>query len=117
VAVPQEPADATYAPKLSREDGRIDWRKSAEIIGRQIRAFDPWPGTFTALAGNPLKISAARPVDGSGVPGTVLDNALTVACGSDALRLTRVQLPGRAPLEADAFLRGHPVSPGTVLGQ
>jgi len=117
VAVPQQPADATYAPKLSREDGRIDWRKSAEIIGRQIRAFDPWPGTFTALAGNPLKILAARPVVGSGVPGTVLDNALTVACGSGALRLTRVQLPGRAPLEADAFLRGHPVSPGTVLGQ
>jgi methionyl-tRNA formyltransferase len=116
VAVPQQPADATYAPKLSREDGRIDWRKSAEVIDRQIRAFHPWPGTFTTLAGNPLKILAAKPTDGSGVPGTVLDSALTIACGSNAIRLTRVQFPGRTPLDADAFLRGHAVSPGTVLG-
>jgi methionyl-tRNA formyltransferase len=116
VAVPQQPADATYAPKLSREDGRIDWRKSAEVIDRQIRAFHPWPGTFTTLAGNPLKILAAKPTDDSGVPGTALDSALTIACGSNAIRLTRVQFPGRTPLDADAFLRGHAVSPGTVLG-
>ncbi len=113
---PQREADATYAPKLSRDDGRIDWSKSAEILDRQIRAFDPWPGTFTSLGGDPLKILAARPADGAGAPGTVLDSALTVACGSRAIRLTRVQLPGRAALDADAFLRGHPVPPGTVLG-
>ena len=116
-AVPQRPADATYAPKLSREDGRIDWRASAEIICRQIRAFDPWPGTFTTLASTPLKILAAKPTGGRGVPGTVLDAALTIACGRDAIRLTRLQLPGRTPLDAGPFLRGHPVSSGTVLGQ
>ena len=116
-AVPQHSADATYAPKLSRADGRIDWQNPAEIIGRQIRAFDPWPGTLTALAGKPLKVLAAKPAAGWGVPGTALDTALTIACGSDALRLTRVQLAGRAPLDAEAFLRGHPVSPGTVLGR
>jgi methionyl-tRNA formyltransferase len=115
--VRQTEADATYAPKLSREDGRVDWSKSAGIIDRQIRAFDPWPGTFTTLAGSPLKILAAKPARGSGAPGMVLDTALTMACGHDAIRLTRIQLPGRAPLDADAFLRGHPVPPGTVLGR
>jgi methionyl-tRNA formyltransferase len=114
--VPQTEADATYAAKLSREDGRIDWGNPADLIDRQIRAFDPWPGTFTTIGGAPLKILAARPVAGSGVPGTVLDSALTIACGSDAIRLTRVQLPGRGTRDADAFLRGHPVPPGTMFG-
>jgi methionyl-tRNA formyltransferase len=113
---PQTESDATYAPKLSREDGRIDWSKSAEIIDRQIRAFDPWPGTFSTLAGNPLKILAAKPASGSGPPGTVLDDALCVACGLHAIRLTKVQLPGRTALDADAFLRGHPVPPGIMIG-
>ena len=113
---PQTEADATYAPKLSREDGRIDWSKPAEFIDRQIRAFDPWPGTFSTLAGNPLKILAARPASGSGPPGTVLDDALCIACGLHAIRLTKVQLPGRTALDAQAFLRGHPVLPGTVIG-
>jgi methionyl-tRNA formyltransferase len=115
-AEPQTEADATYAPKLSRDDGRLDWSLPADRIDRQIRAFDPWPGTFSTLAGNPLKILAARPANGSGPPGTILDNALCVACGRDAIRLTKVQLPGRTALDADAFLRGHPVPPGTVLG-
>jgi methionyl-tRNA formyltransferase len=116
IPMPQTETDATYAPKLSREDGRIDWTKPAETIDRQILAFDPWPGTFTSLAGIPLKILAALPVSGSGAPGTVLDNALTIACGDQAIRLTKVQLPGRSALAANDFLRGHPISPGTVVG-
>jgi len=115
--VPQVEADATYAPKLSREDGRIDWTRPAEIIDRQIRAFDPWPGTFTTLAGVTLKILAAKPAQGTGVPGTVLGPNLTVACGRHAIRLTKIQLPGRGALDADAFLRGHAVPAGTILGQ
>ncbi len=115
--VPQVEADATYAPKLSREDGRIDWTRPAEVIDRQIRAFDPWPGTFTTLAGITLKILAAKLADGAGAPGTVLGPNLTVACGLDAIRLTRIQLPGRGALDADAFLRGHAVQAGTILGQ
>lgn len=119
--VPQPEAGATYAPKLSREDGRIDWTQGADHIDRQVRAFDPWPGTFTTLAGAPLKILAVRmldshPADGSGPPGTVLDSALTVACGQDAIRVLRLQLAGRAALETGAFLRGHSIPPGTVLG-
>jgi methionyl-tRNA formyltransferase len=115
-AEPQPAIGATYAPKLSREDGRIDWSQTAQNIDRKIRAFNPWPGTFTTLDGSPLKILAAKPAIGSGAPGTVLDRSLIIACGSDAIRLTRVQLPGRAALDADVFTRGHPVPPGTLLG-
>ena len=115
-AEPQPSDGATYAPKLNRDDGRIDWGRPATEIDRQVRAFDPWPGTFTMLGGSPLKVLAARAVDAQGQPGTVIDTHLTVACGRGAMRLTRVQLPGRAALDADAFLRGHPIAPGTVLG-
>jgi methionyl-tRNA formyltransferase len=114
--VPQNEAEATYAPKLTREDGRIDWAKPAAQIDRQVRAFDPWPGTFTTQAGTPVKILTVRPAEGHGLPGTVLDNSLTVACGEGALRVQRVQLAGRAVLETAAFLRGHAIPPGTVLG-
>jgi methionyl-tRNA formyltransferase len=117
-SVPQPADGASYAPKLSREDGRLDWREDAQALDRRVRAFDPWPGTFTLLDGAPLKVLGVHPVACEGaIPGTVLDDALTVACGRDALRLTRVQLPGRAALDAAAFLRGHPVRRGTLLGQ
>jgi methionyl-tRNA formyltransferase len=114
--VAQSDLDATYAPKLTREDGRIDWNQSAMAIDRRIRAFQPRPGTFTTVGGNPLKVISATPVEAVGTAGTVLDSALTVACGYQAIRLTKVQLPGRAAVDAGAFLRGHAVPPGTVLG-
>jgi methionyl-tRNA formyltransferase len=114
--VPQPEAGVTYAPKLSREVGRIDWTGDATAIERQVRAFDPWPGTFTTLHGAVLKVLAADLVAGSGRTGMVLDGALTVAAGAGALRLTRVQLAGRPAMAADTFLRGHPVAAGTVLG-
>lgn len=114
--VPQPAEGATYAAKLTREDGHLDWSLPAEALARRVRALNPWPGTFTALAGAPFKILAAHPEAGSGVPGTVLDDALLVACGTGALRLTRVQAPGRAALDASAFLRGHPVPRDTRLG-
>jgi methionyl-tRNA formyltransferase len=108
---------ATFAPKLTREDGRIDWSQSAPAIDRRIRAFEPWPGTFTTLRGKTLKVLSATPVEATGIAGTVLDFALTVACGIQAIRLTKVQLPGRPALDTSVFLRGHSVAPGTVLGQ
>jgi methionyl-tRNA formyltransferase len=113
-----QPEGATYAAKLSRDDGVIDWRDDAVRIDRQIRALNPWPGTVTTLDGAVLKVLAAALIDYSGeaAAGTALDDALTVACGRGALRLVRVQLPGRAPLAAGDFLRGHPVKPGTRLG-
>jgi methionyl-tRNA formyltransferase len=114
VSQPEE--GATYAPKLSREDGRIDWSHDAVAIDRRIRAFDPWPGTFTTLGGNVLKVLSATVADGNGAPGSVLDNELRVACGRGALRLGRVQLGGRAAMDAAAFLRGHPIATGARLG-
>lgn len=114
-ATPQ-PEGGTYAPKLGREDGRIDWSRDAAAIDRQVRALNPWPGTYTTLGGQILKILSATPVPGSGAPGTVLDSDFTIACGDAALRPSRVQLPGRPATNTDAFLRGHPVPPGTVLG-
>ena len=82
-----------------------------------MRAFDPWPGTFTTLRGAGAEgAGALRRRSGSGSPGTVLDDRLTVACGSGALRLMRVQLAGRPAMAADAFLRGHAVPAGTMLG-
>ncbi|MGA3400600.1 MAG: methionyl-tRNA formyltransferase [Acetobacteraceae bacterium] len=115
-AVPQPAEGATYAPKLTREDGRIDWTHDAAAIERRVRAFDPWPGTFTSVQGAVLKVLAAELAEGAGAPGTVLDERLTIACGRGALRLTRVQLGGRAAMPAEAFLRGHRVSAGSTLG-
>lgn len=127
--VPQPTEGVTYAPKLTREDGRIDWLRDTAAIERQVRAFDPWPGTFTTLNGAMLKVLGAAVVGGSGPlplwegdfphhpPGSVLDADLTIACGTGILRLTRVQLAGRAAMDTDAFLRGHPVPPGTILGK
>lgn len=110
-----QPEGATYAPKLTREDGRLHWTDPAPVLDRRIRALNPWPGTWTTLAGEPLKILAADPADGAGPPGAVLDDRLLVACGGGALRLRRVQRPGRPAMDAAALLRGHPIPPGTVL--
>ncbi len=114
--VPQPADGVTYAPKLSREDGRVVWEQDGAAIERRVRAFDPWPGTFSTVDGTVLKILAVSLADGGGPPSTVLDDALLVACGRGALRLTRVQLAGRAAMDAAAFLRGHPIPPGTRLG-
>jgi methionyl-tRNA formyltransferase len=115
VSQPQE--GVTYAPKLHREAGRIDWSHAATTIDRQVRAFDPWPGSFTTLRGTALKVLAVELCSGSGEPGAVLDGRLTVACGAGALRLIRVQLAGRPAMPAEAFLRGHEVPAGTLLGR
>ncbi|MGE0419360.1 MAG: methionyl-tRNA formyltransferase [Acetobacteraceae bacterium] len=115
-AEPQPATGACHAPKLTRDDARIDWTADATVIERQVRAFDPWPGTFTMLGGAVLKVVATQVVEGAGPPGQVLDGDLTVACGRGALRLIRVQLAGRSVMDGSSFLRGHRVPPGTVLG-
>jgi methionyl-tRNA formyltransferase len=114
--VPQPPEGATYASKLEREDGRLTWTDDAAGLARRVRALNPWPGTFCRWDNEILKILAAEEAQGSGAPGTVLDDALLVATGHGALRLTRIQAPGRAAMDAAAFLRGRRVPPGTLLG-
>jgi methionyl-tRNA formyltransferase len=107
-----QPSDGfTYAKKISREEGRIDWRKPAIEIERQVRALDAW---FEAK-GERIKLLAAELAPSHGAAGTVLDAAPTIACGTGALRLATLQRPGRAPLDGAAFLRGFALPPGTVL--
>lgn len=113
---PQPAEGATYAAKLTREAGRLDWAEPAKALDRRVRAMDPWPGAFTTIRDVLLKVLEAAPEPISGPPGHVLDDALLVGCGAGALRLTRVQLAGGRPLPAAAFLRGHPLPPGTILG-
>ncbi len=116
-AKPQPADGVTYAKKLTREDGVIDWRKPAVDIERQVRAMTPWPGAFFEHGGTHFKVLAAEAsLQGAGEPpGTVLDDKLLVACGAGALRLRRVQREGRAAMDAEAFLRGFPLPPGTRL--
>ena len=106
---PQDNAFATYAPKLKREDGKIDWSDPADTIERQIRAFDPWPGAFMKFAGRNLKIFSAVVVDVRGKPGEILrdEKELVVAAGEDAVSLGDVQLEGKRRMAAAEFLRGY----------
>ena len=105
----QENQLATYAPKLEREHGRVDWAEPAEVIERKIRAFDPWPGAFMEFDKRKLKIFRATIVDCSGSPGEILagENELVVAAGKDALSLDEVQLEGKRRMSAADFLRGQ----------
>jgi methionyl-tRNA formyltransferase len=110
--IPQDNALATYAPKLTRDDGKIDWSEPAEIIERKIRAFNPWPGAFTEIATpgvRKLKIFSTAIVDLSGKPGEFLrsEKELIVAAGKNALSLNEVQPEGKRRMDAAAFLRGH----------
>lgn len=121
-AQPQPDEGVTYAAKLDRREGWLDWRRPAVELERQVRAFTPWPGAFSSLAGpkgpERLKVLAATVVErtsGDAAPGTVLDDVLTVACGSGALRLDRVQRPGKAAMDAAALLRGFSVPAGVTL--
>ena len=106
--ISQDQALATYAPKLNREAGRINWNESAEIIQRKIRAYDPWPGAFTDFNGRNLKIFSATIVDLRGKAGEILrkDQDLVVATSDRALSMTEVQLEGKRRMSAAEFLRG-----------
>ena len=112
---PQAEEGATYAAKLTRDEGRLDWNRPATELEHQVRAFSPWPGAWFTHGDDRLKVVAAELAPGSGAPGSVIDDQLTIACGAGALRLLNVQREGRAPMTAAAFLRGYPIARGTVL--
>ena len=88
---------------------------SAAALDRRIRAMNPWPGCFFQAGEEVIRVLAAEPAAGEGLPGTVLDGAPTIACGKRAIRLLRLQRAGRAAMPAADFLRGFPMAPGTVL--
>jgi methionyl-tRNA formyltransferase len=119
---PQPQDGVTYARKIEREDGRLDWRQTAASLERQVRALDPWPGVYfespgRRSGGERVRVLAAiaSPGESGSKPGTVLDDNLSIACGEGAFRPLRLQRPGRAPLDAAAFLRGFPIAAGTML--
>ena len=109
--IPQDNTLATYAPKLTRDDGRIAWSESVEVIERKIRAFNPWPGAFMKLGRRNLKIFSASIADLSGEPGEILrsEKELVIAAGNGAVSLGEVQLEGKRQMRAAEFLRGHRV--------
>jgi len=113
---------ATYAHKLNKDEARIDWQRPAVELERLVRAFFPWPITHSLLAGEALKVLSANVSEGQGTPGEILGaskDGLVVACGRQALCLTRLQLPGGKPLNfSDLFnSRREKFAVGTVLGQ
>lgn len=118
---PQDGSQATYAPRVTKEDGLIDWSEPAEVIERKVRAFDPWPGAYTYWQGRRLRIVRAGVVAGwcgADEPGTVLDTAYgpAVATGGGALLLRELQLEGRCCVGCAEFLRGQRGFIGSVLG-
>lgn len=114
----QDDALSCYAPMLKKEDGRIDWHRSALEIHNQVRGLDPWPGAYTHLDGEVLKIADTTPEEGAGESGTVVSagpEGVRVACLEGILKIGALQLPGKKRLPAGEFLRGRPVLPGTRL--
>ena len=114
---PQPEVGATYAAKLTRADGALDWRRPAVELDRMVRALNPWPGTWFVCGDERVRVLAAEPLSdgGSAAPGTVINEVPTVACGDGALRLTRLQRPGKAAMDAADFLRGFALPAGSVL--
>lgn len=121
-AVPQDHRRATYVHKLTKEDGRIDWAMPAETIRNRIRGFQPWPGCFFEWprgAGHFVKVFRASVEQRCGLPGEVLDirgNGPLVAAGEDSIRLTEIQPEGKSIMSGQAFLCGHALRKGEILG-
>jgi methionyl-tRNA formyltransferase len=112
---PQPANGVTYAQKIIKEETRIDWGKRAQGVHNHIRGLSPFPGAWFELGGDRVKVLRSTRAEGSGAPGTVLDDRLTIACTEGAVRLVSLQRAGRQPMATDDFLRGNPVKPGTVL--
>lgn len=116
---PQAAEGVTYAKKIRTKEARIDWAKPAPEVDRKIRGLSPFPGAWFELPTEkgPVRVKALLSAfeDADGQPGEVLDEGLLVACGEGAVRLLRVQREGRGPQDAEAFLRGTQVAPGTRL--
>ncbi|WP_170452926.1 methionyl-tRNA formyltransferase [Ruegeria arenilitoris] len=112
---PQPEVGVTYAAKIDKAEARVDWSRPAVEIDRQIRGLSPFPGAWSQIEGERVKLLASRLSDEQGVPGEVLDDALRVACGTGAVELLRLQRAGKAAQDRETFLRGWPIPAGTRL--
>ncbi len=115
----QNDDESTYAPMMKKEDGRIDWNKSAQEVHNQVRGLDPWPGAYTTYNGDLLKLVGTTPeTSGNGEPGSVLvadKDGVRIACGEGSLLIQELQLAGRKRLKAADFLRGCELSQGDMF--
>ncbi|MDX1780846.1 MAG: methionyl-tRNA formyltransferase [Thalassovita sp.] len=112
---PQPEEGVTYAHKIDKAEAAVDWSAPAKEVDRKIRGLSPFPGAFIEHEGQRIKLLASCLAQGTGAPGEILDDNLTVACGSGAVRLLRLQRAGKAAQDADIFLRGLPLPKGTRL--
>jgi len=110
---PQSDEGATYADKIDKSETRIDWARPWQQVHNHCRGLSPFPGAWFELGGVRVKVLRSTKGEGSGAPGMVLDDKLTIACGDGAVRLVEVQRAGRQPMHADEFLRGAAVAVGT----
>ncbi|HWV41344.1 methionyl-tRNA formyltransferase [Pseudorhodoplanes sp.] len=117
--VPQPNEGVTYAEKIDKAETRIDWSRPAQDVRNHIRGLSPFPGAWFEMPGDkgPARVKVLRSTlsDGSGAPGTVLDDNLAIACGNGAIRILELQRAGKQPMKADEFLRGTKLARGTVL--
>lgn len=120
---PQDDALSCYASLMKKEDGRIDWRQSSLVIHNLVRGLTPWPGAYTTLQGETLKLGSTLPESGGDTdfdPGTIVaadSEGVRIACGDGILLVRELQLPGKKRLSAADFLRGRALPPGTILGE
>jgi methionyl-tRNA formyltransferase len=116
---PQPEAGVTYATKIDKNETRIDWARPWKAVHDHCRGLSPFPGAWFELSvgGAPARVKVLRTTkgEGSGTPGTVIDDRLTVACGDGAVRILELQRAGRQPMKAEEFLRGTPIAAGTRL--
>ena len=112
---PQPDEGVTYANKIEKGETRIDWGKPWKEVHDHCRGLSPFPGAWFELGGQRIKVLRSTRGEGSGAPGTVLDDRLTIACGEGAVRLAEVQRAGKQPMKADEFLRGAKIAPGMRL--
>lgn len=110
-----QPEEGVYAPKIDKAEAQIDWRKPAVEVDRLIRGLSPFPGAWFMQEGERVKALHSELATGAGAPGQVLDDRLCIACGEGAIRLTRLQRAGAAPMAASDFLRGRQVSADAIL--
>ncbi len=115
VPVKQDDAEATHAPKIDKAEARIDWSRPAEELVRHIHGLSPFPGAWFEVNGARIKVLRAEIAEGSGAPGEVLDDDLTIACGKGALRPVELQRAGKPAMSRADFLRGNPIASGTTL--
>jgi methionyl-tRNA formyltransferase len=111
----QSEEGVTYAKKIAKEEARIAWTKPARELDCLVRGLSPFPGAWCEFKGERIKVLNSIPAGGSGHPGMLLDDTLTVACGTDALHLTRLQRPGKSPMDAVELLRGFAMPRGASL--